>query len=247
MAQDHLVLLHILDLSVLGNALFVVVVIFLDGLNERESTCGKKGEMSLRCYSFYQSIFLKKGWYLTSSKPPEPSLCSGLRRIKRLMKSMLSLLHPYGGISSSCTCFASIFSLISFLLAPMYGLYIIYNFYSSCHELIGDDSKRKEVNRVRMIHLANDLRRHIARSSACILCVVWLDLPRNPQICDSQVATVIKHQIFWLEITMDNLAGVHVFKAEHDTGQKEAGFFFFELSPIAEMVAQVSSVAVIHH
>lgn len=98
-----------------------------------------------------------------------------------------------------------------------------------------------------MISLTDDLRCHISRSSTCILCVVWLDLPRNPQICDSQVATIIKHQVFWLEITMDNLAGMHVFEAEHDASQKEASFFFFEFSAIAQMVAQISSIAVIHH
>lgn len=79
----------------------------------------------------------------------------------------------------------------------MYGLYIILNIYPSGHELISDDSKRKKVDRKRMIGLANDLRGHIARSSACILCVVWLYLSRNSQICDSQVAAIIKHQIFW--------------------------------------------------
>lgn len=65
MTQDHLVLLHVLDLSVLGNAFFVIAVILFDGLNEEYGTCGRKGEMSLRCSSFYQSIFLKNGWYLT--------------------------------------------------------------------------------------------------------------------------------------------------------------------------------------
>jgi hypothetical protein len=34
MTQDHLVLLHVLDLGVFGDALFVVAVVFLDGLGE---------------------------------------------------------------------------------------------------------------------------------------------------------------------------------------------------------------------
>lgn len=38
MTQDHLVLLQVLDLCVLGNALLVVAVVLLDCLNEKGST-----------------------------------------------------------------------------------------------------------------------------------------------------------------------------------------------------------------
>lgn len=40
---------------------------------------------------------------------------------------------------------------------------------------------------------------------------------------------------------------MHVLKAEHNAGQKEASFFFFEFPAIAQMVAQIASIAVVHH
>lgn len=94
MPQDHLVLLQVLDLRILGNALLVVTVVLLNCLRPTASTCGMKGGAILRCYSFSHYIFLKKGCCFTSSTPPLPSLASGRRWISRLMKSTLSRLHP---------------------------------------------------------------------------------------------------------------------------------------------------------
>lgn len=139
-------------------------------------TSGRKGLASFRCSSRFQSILLRNGWYLISSMPLKPSLFSGFLWINRLMKFTLSLLHPYGGISSNCTCFAIIFSLISLRFAPRYGLYFNPNLYLSSHEFIRNDSKCKIIHPIRMIHLTNDLRRHVAWRPTRVLCIVRLHL-----------------------------------------------------------------------
>ena len=51
--------------------------------------------------------------------------------------------------------------------------------YSSSDEFIGHDSKGKEINRIRMIHLADNLRSHVSRSSTGVLSITWLNFPGN--------------------------------------------------------------------
>ena len=41
--QNHLVLLHVLDLGVLRYALFVIGIVLLDGLDSTNDTGGRKG------------------------------------------------------------------------------------------------------------------------------------------------------------------------------------------------------------
>lgn len=160
-------------------------------------TSGRKGLTSFLCSSRFQSILLRNGWYLISSMPLKPSLFSGFLWISLLMKFTLSLLHPYGGISSNCTCLAIIFSLISLRFAPRYGLYFNRNLYLSSHELICNHSKGKIIYTIRMIHLANDLRRHVTRCPTGILCIVRLHLSRYSHISYPYISALIEHQVFW--------------------------------------------------
>lgn len=55
-----------------------------------------------------------------------------------------------------------------------------------------------------MVHPADDLRRHIAWSTACIAGIVGLIDASNPQICDADVASGIKHEILGLDVSMDD-------------------------------------------
>lgn len=57
--------------------------------------------------------------------------------------------------------------------------------YLSQHELIRNYPQRKVICSVAVVHLAYDFWSHVARSAACILRIVLLCLPRNPQIRDS--------------------------------------------------------------
>ena len=94
MPQDHLVFFNVLDLCILRYALFVVGIIFFDGLNRIDLTSGKNGGTILFCYNLFQSNLLKNGWYFTYSIPFVPSLFSGFLWINRFTKSTLYRLHP---------------------------------------------------------------------------------------------------------------------------------------------------------
>jgi hypothetical protein len=45
---------------------------------------------------------------------------------------------------------------------------------------------------------------------------------------------------------VDDFLAVHVLERHHDAGEEEAAFVFFELAAVAEMVAEVAAVAVVH-
>lgn len=94
MSQNHFIFLHILNLCIFRYAFLIVVVILFNCLNKIWCTSGRKGGRILRCYSFSQSIFLKKGWYFTYSIPLKPSLLSGFLWMSLFTKSMLSLDQP---------------------------------------------------------------------------------------------------------------------------------------------------------
>jgi hypothetical protein len=97
-----------------------------------------------------------------------------------------------------------------------------------------------------VVHLADDFRSHVSWGSTRILCIVGLDLPRNAKISHPQIASIIKDQILRFQITMDNFTSVHILETEHDAGEEKAGFLLLELAFIAEVVAQIASVAVVH-
>lgn len=94
MSQNHFIFLHILNLCIFRYAFLIIVVILFNCLNKIWCTSGRKGGRILRCYSFSQSIFLKKGWYFTYSIPLKPSLLSGFLWMSLFTKSMLSLDQP---------------------------------------------------------------------------------------------------------------------------------------------------------
>jgi hypothetical protein len=60
-AQDYLVLLHVLDFCVFGDAFLVVGVVVFYSLSGAGGTSGRKGAGIFLISSLYQSILLKKG------------------------------------------------------------------------------------------------------------------------------------------------------------------------------------------
>ena len=78
------------------------------------------------------------------------------------------------------------------------------NHYLSSHELIGNDPKRKVIDSIRVIHLTDHLRRHVAWRSTCVLRVIRLHFPWNAHVSDPQISSLIQHQVFRLEISMND-------------------------------------------
>jgi len=75
-------------------------------------------------------------------------------------------------------------------------------------------------NRV-VILPAHYLRSHIARCSRSILSILRSPDPCNTKICDSDISLIIDHQVFWLDVPVDDLLLVAVFQAWHQTSHEE--------------------------
>lgn len=97
-----------------------------------------------------------------------------------------------------------------------------------------------------MICLANNFRGHVSRSSTCIISIVWFYFSWYSKVSDSKVATIINDKVLGFQIPMDDLLAVKVFETDDNAGQKEPGFFFFELSAISKVIPQITSITVIH-
>ena len=97
-----------------------------------------------------------------------------------------------------------------------------------------------------MVHLANDLGSHISRCPTSVFSVIRLHLSRDTQISDSDIAALVKDQVFWFEVAVDDFAGVHILEAEDDTSDEESCLDFGEDAVFAKVVSHISSIAVIH-
>lgn len=97
-----------------------------------------------------------------------------------------------------------------------------------------------------MVHFADDFGSHVAGSATGVLRVVWFDFSGYPQVSDPEVATIINNQILWFEITVNDLLAVQILEGEDDAGHEKFSLLLSESAPVAEMIAQISAVAVVH-
>lgn len=84
--------------------------------------------------------------------------------------------------------------------------------YLSDHEFVSYNSQSEEIYCIRVIHLADNFRRHVSGGSAGIFGIVRLELSRNSKIRDSNVAFVIKYQILRFEIAVHDFVLVKIFE-----------------------------------
>ena len=98
-----------------------------------------------------------------------------------------------------------------------------------------------------MLFAAHYFWRHISWRSTCIVGVVLPELSRDSQIRDSYIALRVQNQIFRFDVPVDNLVLVHVLQADNYVSDEELGFLLVEVPLIAEVVAEISAVEVIHH
>lgn len=57
---------------------------------------------------------------------------------------------------------------------------------------------------------AHDLWRHVARRSARVLVVLGLVHARDAEVRDAQVAVLVEHQVFWLDVAVNDALRVDV-------------------------------------
>ena len=89
-----------------------------------------------------------------------------------------------------------------------------------------------------MVGLADDFRSHVSRRPASILRVVGLDLPRNAQVSHPQVALIVKHQVFGLEVAVDDALAVQVLQGEHEAGEVKTRLILFKFAAGSQVVSE---------
>ena len=98
-----------------------------------------------------------------------------------------------------------------------------------------------------MILPTHDLRGHVARCARCILRVILSPEPGYPEVCDAEVAVTLNHEVFGLDVPVDDVLVVNVFEASHEARHEEASGLLIEFSIPTNVVAQVTPRQVIHH
>ena len=89
------------------------------------------------------------------------------------------------------------------------------------HTLVGDDSHCEVVNGHSVILAAHDLWSHISGRARGILGVLRVPQTCNTQICDPQVAILVKDKVLRLDITMQDGILVKIFEAKKHASDKE--------------------------
>lgn len=98
-----------------------------------------------------------------------------------------------------------------------------------------------------MICSAYDFRCHVAGRAACVLEVSLGHVAGYPEICDLWVSFVIEDQVLGFEVAMDNALGVQILEAENGTSQEKTRNLLWKGLLYAQVIAKVSSIAVISH
>ena len=98
-----------------------------------------------------------------------------------------------------------------------------------------------------MVLPAHYFRGHVARSSTCVSIIVGLDHPSYAQVSGSEVSLVVKHQILWFDVPMDDVVEVKVLKSHQNAGNEEFCLHLLEPSPAAHVIPQITTHEQIHN
>lgn len=91
----------------------------------------------------------------------------------------------------------------------------------SVNELVTNDAKGVEVDRVGMIHTTHDLRSHVSRSSRGVCCVIRGDVAGDTQVSYADISIRVEDKIFGFDVPVDDVVGVEVIKANKDAGDEK--------------------------
>ena len=82
---------------------------------------------------------------------------------------------------------------------------------------------------------------HVAWSPTGICGIIGLDETGNSKISGAKVAFIVKNEVLWLDVSMDDVVEMEIFETHQDAGDEELGLHLFETTTTAHMVAQISS------
>lgn len=72
-----------------------------------------------------------------------------------------------------------------------------------------------------MILPGKNFRSHVPRCTTSLMAIFSLPVPSNTKVCDPAVALMVKNNVFWLDITMDDAIFVKVAETFHDASNYE--------------------------
>lgn len=73
------------------------------------------------------------------------------------------------------------------------------------HTLVRDDADSEVVRLKPVVLPTHNFRCHIAGRAGSFTGIVWCKNARNSKICEPQIALVVEHKVFWLDITMNDI------------------------------------------
>jgi hypothetical protein len=112
--------------------------------------------------------------------------------------------------------------------------------YSAHHALVADDSDGEVVDSHSMVLSAHDLWGHVPGSPTRLLRVFGVPDPRYAEVGHLQIAFLVEHQVFRLDIPVDDAFIVDVFERVDDAGDEEARLFLGESTVTSYMVPQIA-------
>ena len=106
-----------------------------------------------------------------------------------------------------------------------------------------------EVKRPVVVFILEDLRAEVLWTAADGFCFVGLRevLLRQPEICDLEISPLVDKDIFWLQVSIQNVVLVKVLYCYHHLGKQNSSLAWGELVVPLDEVEQVSARTHIEH
>ena len=108
------------------------------------------------------------------------------------------------------------------------------------HALICDNSNCEVVNRHAVTLPAHNLGSHISRGPAGLFGVLGVPYPGDAEIGHSQIALVVKDQVFGFDVPVYDALAVDIFQGHCNACHKKPGLVLCELSVFRNVIAEVT-------
>lgn len=115
------------------------------------------------------------------------------------------------------------------------------------HAFVGNDTDRKVICSQAVILTTHDFRGHVARSPTGFAGVVWGQDSGDSEVGQSEVAFIVKDEIFRLDVPVDNELGVDGLECVDEASNEKARDFHGELALAGDVETQVSPQEQVHH
>lgn len=96
-----------------------------------------------------------------------------------------------------------------------------------------------------MVHPGNNFWCHVSRCATRVTGIVRLNMPRYSKVSNPHITTIVNHQVFRFEISMDDSSPMQVFQAEDHTCKEKFSLFFWESLVDGKVISHISSITVI--